>query len=170
MVIVIIFLSDYMPGHDATGKNRCGQNSDPSNKTTYNNAGFPVACTSQKVDNSHLDQDFYTIRQWLGILGGNSSTSIIDISLYGDITIEITLAPAGVLMLSSPVGTLATYASATNTEENLPTTLGTAAAVNPAQGTGYTLDSIGFQITRYDMQRTYFDAVASVLQWSSTRL
>jgi len=67
-------------------------------------------------------------------------------------------------MLSPPVATLATYASATNTETNLSTTLGTAAALAPALGTGYILEDIGFQITRYDMPRTYFDAVASVLQ------
>ena len=59
----------------------------PWNKTTCNNgqlqryAGFPVGCTSQSVDNSFQDQDWYTIRQWLGILGGNASTSIIDTSL-----------------------------------------------------------------------------------------
>ena len=147
-----------------------GQNADPSLKTTFKYgqlqryAGFPVGCTSQTVDNSYLDQDVYTIRQWLGILGGNASTSIIDTSLYGDITIEITLAPAGVLMLSPPVGTLATYASVTNTETNLSTTVGGTAAALAATGTGYTLDSIGFQITRYDMPQSYFDAVASVLQ------
>jgi len=163
-------LSDYMSGHDATAKNRCGQNSDPSNKTTYNNgqlqryAGFPVGCTSQGVDNSFLDQDSYTIRQWLGILGGNASTSIIDTSLYGDITIEITLAPAGVLMLSPPVGALIANASVPNTEINLSTTAGAAVGAVPAQGTGYILSDIGFQITRYDMPRTYTDAVASVLQ------
>ena len=67
-------------------------------------------------------------------------------------------------MLSPPVGTLATYAVATNSEVNLSTTLGTAAALTPAVGTGYMLENIGFQITRYDMPRTYFDAVASVLQ------
>jgi hypothetical protein len=163
-------LSDYMSGHDATGKNRCEQDSDPSNKTTYNNgrlqrfAGFPVGCTSQSVDNSSLDQDSYTIRQWLGILGGNASTSIMDTSLYGDITIEITLAPAGVLILSPPVGALIANASVPNTEINSSTTAGASVALNPAQGTGYTLSDIGFQITRYDMPRTYFDAVASVLQ------
>jgi len=163
-------LNDYTCGCDATAKNRIGQNADPSLKTTFKNgqlqryAGFPVGCTSQTVDNSYLDQDFYTIRQWLGILGGNASTSIIDTSLYGDITIEITLAPAGVLMLSPPLGTLATYASVTNTETNLSTTVGGTAAALAATGTGYTLDSIGFQITRYDMPQSYFDAVASVLQ------
>ena len=64
--------------------------------------------TSQTIYNSYLDQDFNTIRRCLGILGRNASTSIIDTSLYGDITIELTLAPAGLLMLSPPVGTLAT--------------------------------------------------------------
>ena len=46
------------------------------------------------------------MRQWFGILGGNTSTTIIDTSLYGDVTIEITLAPSDVLMLSNPTGTL----------------------------------------------------------------
>ena len=163
-------LNDYTSGCDATAKNKVGQNADPSNKSTNNlgliqrYAGYPVGCTSQGNDNSARDQDYYTIRQWLGILGGNASTSIIDTSLYGDITIEITLAPAGVLMLSPPVGTLATYASVTNTETNLTTTVGGTAAAVAAEGTGYTLDTIGFQITRYDMPQSYYDAVASVLQ------
>jgi hypothetical protein len=84
-------LNDFGCGHDCTAKNRIGQNVDPSNKTTYNNgslqryAGFPVGCSDQTVDNSYLDQDFYTIGQWLGILGGNASTSIIDTSLYGKV-------------------------------------------------------------------------------------
>jgi hypothetical protein len=46
----------------------------------------------------------------------------------------------------------------------LATTAGGSLAVNPTQGTGYTLDSIGFQITRYDMSSTYFDGFASALQ------
>ncbi len=144
-----------MSGHDATVENRCGQISDPSNKTTYNNgqlqryAGFPVGCTSQNVDNSFRDEDSYTIRQWLGILGGNASTSIIDTSLYGDITIEITLAPAGVLMLSPPVGALTANASVPNTEINSSTTLGAAAALTPSTGTGYTLEDIERSFTRF---------------------
>jgi len=69
-----------------------------------------------------------------------------------------------VLLLSPPVGTLATYTSATNTEINLATTVGSTAAATAAQGTGYILDNIGFQITRYDMPSTYYSAVASVLE------
>jgi hypothetical protein len=69
-------------------------------------------------------------------------------------------------MLSPPIGTFsAAYATVKNTEINLDTTAAssTAAAV-PANGTGYTLDGIGFQITRFDMSQSCFDAVASVIQ------
>jgi hypothetical protein len=61
-------------------------------------AGYPLGNTSDTATlyNGFADQDYYTIRQWLGILGGNASTSIIDTSLYGDFTIEITLAPSDV--------------------------------------------------------------------------
>jgi len=164
-------LNDFTCGYDTTAKNRIGQNADPSNKTTNNNAqlqayrGFPVGCTAQSGDNSHLDQDFYTIRQWLGILGGNASTSIIDTSLYGDVVIELTLAPAGVLMLSPPLGAFTSVgASVTNPELNLSIAQTSTVAALAAQGTGYTLDNIGFQITRYDMPSTYYSAVASVLE------
>ena len=69
-------------------------------------------------------------------------------------------------MLSPPVGTLASYTSVSNTENNLSTTASTTAAATAAQGTGYTLDNIGFQITRYDMPRSYTDAV-SFRRWSN---
>ena len=166
-------LNDYNTGFDTNAKNRIGMNTDPSSKTVYCNgqnrryAGFPVGNTSDTITNGWADQDYYTIRQWLGILGGNASTSIIDTSLYGDITIEITLAPSDVLMLSAPVGTLAptNYASSlTNGETGLSTTIGTAAASVVGTGTGYTLSNIGFQITRYDLPSSYYQAVASVLE------
>jgi hypothetical protein len=68
-------------------------------------------------------------------------------------------------MLSPPVGTLASYTSVTNTETNLSTTASTAtAAAVASQGNGYKLEDVSFQITRYDMVQSYFDAVASVLQ------
>jgi hypothetical protein len=163
-------LNDFNCGTDCTTKNRIGMNADPSNKSTYVNgrtqryAGYPVGCSSQSTDNSHLDSETYNIRNWLGILGGNASTQIIDTSLYGSIVIEITLAAAGILMLSPPVGTLASYTSVTNTETNISTTASTAAAAVASQGNGYKLEDISFQITRYDMVQSYFDAVASVLQ------
>ena len=165
-------LHDFTCGHDAVAKNKIGCNADPSLKAIWRYgqvaryAGFPLGCTSDTSE-GHLDRDNYTIRQWLGILGGNASTSIIDTSLYGDITIEITLAPSDVLMLSPATPTLTSYASATNNETGIATTLGTTAALTASQGTGYTLSNIGFQIVRYDMPQSYYQAVAGVLEAGS---
>ena len=147
-----------------------GCNADPSLKSTWKDgqvaryAGFPLGNTSDTTSRSFADQDTYTIRQWLGILGGNASTSIIDTSLYGDITIEITLAPSDVLMLSPTTPALISYASATNNETGIATGVGTTPASTPSQGTGYTLSEIGFQIVRYDMPQSYYQAVAGVLE------
>ena len=69
-------------------------------------SGYPHGKTYDTVVNSVWDQDYYNLRQYLGFLGGNTSTTIIDTSLYGDITIEITLAPSDCLMPSNPTGTL----------------------------------------------------------------
>ena len=96
-------------------------NSDPSSKTTCNNgqmnwyAGFPL-CNTSDTNNGYQDQENYTIRTWLGLSGPNASTTIIDTSLYGDLTMEITLAPLNVLMLSPAVGTSTSYSSAFNNE------------------------------------------------------
>ena len=163
-------LHDFTCGHDAVAKNKIGCNSDPSLKSSWKDgqvtryAGYPLGCTSDTTSNGWADQDNYTIRQWLGILGGNASTSIIDTSLYGDITIEITLAPSDVLILSPTTPALVTYATAVNNEIGISTTVGTAAAATAAQGTGYTLSNIGFQIVRYDMPQSYYHAVAGVLE------
>ena len=87
-------LHDYTCGFDSVGKNRIGCNADPSNKTVYNNgqmnryAGFPLGTTSD-TNNGHLDQDNYTVRTWLGLLGPNASTTIIDTSLYGKSDIAV---------------------------------------------------------------------------------
>ncbi len=165
-------LHDFTCGTDAVGKNRIGCNSDPSNKSVYVNgqvnryAGFPLGNKDDDKYNTFADQDNYTIRQWLGILGGNASTSIIDTSLYGDITIEITLAPSDCLMLS-PVPVLTAFTSVANSETNTTSVAGTAAALTASQGTGYSLNNIGFQITRYDMPSSYYQAVASVLESGS---
>jgi hypothetical protein len=73
------------------------QNADPSCKTAMNYgqlqqyAGFPVGCLGQtvQVDSSFRDQHFNAIRQWLGIIGGNASTSIIDTSSYGKVIVPV---------------------------------------------------------------------------------
>jgi hypothetical protein len=126
-------------------------------------AGFPLGCTNESNSGGHTDQDNYTVRTWLGLLGPNASTTIIDTSLYGDITIEISLAPSDVLMLSPAVGTLTSYTSQPNNEVGISTTVGAGAALNASQGTGYSLSNIGFQIVRYDMPQSYYQAVAGVL-------
>jgi hypothetical protein len=89
---------------------------------------------------------------------------ILDTSLYCDIIIELTLAPVGISMLCPPIGTQATYLSTTNTYFNLSTTAGGAALALASQGTGSSISNIGFQITRYDMPRSYDEAVGSLLQ------
>jgi hypothetical protein len=83
-------LHDYTCGFDTVGKNRIGCNADPSNKTVYNHngqllrfAGFPLGCTSDSLAGGQTDTDNYTVRTWLGLLGPNASTTIIDTSLYG---------------------------------------------------------------------------------------
>jgi hypothetical protein len=88
-------------------------------------AGFPLGWTSG-ANGWHLDTDNHTVRTWLGLLGPNASTTIIDTSLYGDITIEITLAASDVLMLSPALGTLTSYKSQPNNEVGISTTAGTA--------------------------------------------
>ena len=83
-------LHDYTCGFDSVGKNRIGCNADPSNKTVYSTngqmnryAGFPIGCVNESNSGGHTDTDNYTIRTWLGLLGPNASTTIIDTSLYG---------------------------------------------------------------------------------------
>jgi hypothetical protein len=127
-------------------------------------AGFPLGNFSDDTSNSWADQDTNAIRQWLGILGDNASTSIIDTSLYGDITIEITLAPSDVLMLSPTTPALTSYVSATNNETGIATGAGATVGLRASQGIGYTLSEIGFQTVRYDMPQSYYQAVAGVLE------
>jgi hypothetical protein len=67
-------------------------------------------------------------------------------------------------MLSPTTPTLTSYASAANNETGISTGAGTAVASTPSQGTGYTLSDIGFQIVRYDMPQSYYQAVAGVLE------
>jgi hypothetical protein len=86
----------------------------PSNKAAWVNGvslprrGYPVglwnanALTSDdKFDASARDAGDFSIRNWLGILGGGASTNIIHTDMYGQIDIEITLDQAGILMLGA---------------------------------------------------------------------
>jgi hypothetical protein len=70
-------------------------------------------------------------------------------------------------MLSPVTPTLTSYSSATNNEVGIATLVGATAAATAAQGTGYTISNIGFQIVRYDMPQSYYQAVAGVLEAGS---
>ena len=173
-------LNDYMCGTDATNKKRIGENADPSNKAAWVNGvslprrGYPIglwngnALTSDdKFDASARDAGDFSIRNWLGILGGGASTNIIHTDMYGQIDIEITLDQAGILMLgAAPIaaasGTLDTTLSSTNYAflGDIATSNGAVVASEAAQ---YVLSSIGFNIVRMDMPSYFYEAMANVL-------
>ena len=137
---------------------------------------FEFNFTGQTQHNGNASASYNTnyvqwlgIRQWLGILGGNASTNVIDTSIYGQVDIEITLAPAGVLMLGAAISTVtATALTAATSEIGVATTGGAGAGAVAVEGTSYTLSNISFSITRYDMPSSYYDAVRSVLQSGAT--
>lgn len=166
-------LNDYLCGNDTTMKNKIAMNADPSNKHHYVNgaiqrcAGYPIGNTGETVGNTFKDKTEMSVRSWLGILGGNTSTSIIDTSLYGDITIEITLSPESCLILGGNVGTSVAAVTAAASEIGTAVTANAVTGLLAAAGTGYSLSNIGFQITRYDMPSSYYSAVASVLESGS---
>ena len=89
--------------------------------------------------------------------------------MFGQIDIEITLAPSGVLMLGAAISTVtATALTAATSEIGVATVGGAGAGAVAIEGTSYTLSDISFSITRYDMPSSYYDAVRSVLQSGAT--
>jgi hypothetical protein len=158
-------LNDFTTGTDATNKNRIGQNADPSCKYYYSNSGvrrrcgFPIGLIADSK--SANDYDDYTIRNWLGFFQG--STSIIDTSMFGQIDIEISLAPAGVLMLGAATTTTALAAiNGSQIGTNIAAAVSVGAAV-AAEGTSYKLSDISFTMVRYDLPKAITDAMTSVL-------
>ena len=160
-------LNDFTTGTDATNKNRIGQNADPSCKYYYSKSGtrrrcgFPVGLIADPK--SANDNDDYTIRNWLGFFQG--STSIIDTSMFGQIDLEITLAPAGVLGLGSPITANALVAvTAPNSEIGIAIPAAVViGAILPAEGTSYKLTDINFTMVKYDLPRAVTDAMTAVL-------
>jgi len=166
-------LHDYTQGADALKRRQTGgENSDPSNKLyiTSNDIierrGYSIA----PLENETLarDKGTYCVRSWLSLLGGNASTQIIDTALLGLVTLEITLAPASMLMNGVAVGGAVTAA------ENKPSKLevgrgddGTAkdATSNLAEETAdYKLSNIKFYMARYHMDPEFDLAEANVLR------
>jgi hypothetical protein len=162
-------LNDFTTGTDATNKNRIGQNADPSCKYYYSKSGvrrrcgYPIGLISDPK--SANDNDDYSIRNWIGFFQG--STSIIDTSMFGQIDLEITLAPAGVLMLGKKPENTALAAVAYDAATNeigvdIPAaTLVTTAIA--AEGTSYKLTDISFSMVRYDLPKAVTDAMTAVL-------
>jgi len=173
-------LNDYLCGTDATNKKRIGENADPSNKSAWVNGvsiprrGYPIGLwnanaigTDDAFDASSRDADNYTIRNWLGLLSGGSSTNIIHTDMYGQIDIEITLDQAGILMLgqataAAGTGTLDSILNSTNYGflGDIAVSNGGAVAAEAAQ---YVLSSINFNIVRMDMPSYFYEAMANVL-------
>ena len=160
-------LNDFTTGTDATNKNRIGQNADPSCKYyssksgTRRRCGFHIGLISDPK--SANDQDDYTIRNWIGWFQG--STSIIDTSMFGQIDIEITLAPPGVLAIGKSTEAVDLAAVAVGTSEigiAIPSATKVAAAV-ASEGTSYKLFDISFSMVRYDLPKAITDAMTSVL-------
>lgn len=137
-------LADLTIGDEGKGKHNTGTNYDPSKKYIGGAAqlGYaPVAIGNVATDIAR-DRQTYVIRNWLGLLGGNASTTCIDTNLIGSVQIRITLAPATVLSLGGPF---------------------TDAATDTASAAGYTLNNINFSIMTYDMPPSFYDEVRSYL-------
>ena len=162
-------LYDFTCGTDGNNKNRIGQNADPSCKYVYQlgqvkrRAGYPLGRTADPATAN--DQDQYSVRNWLGLLGPNASTTIIDTSMLGEVTIEISLAPSGVLMLGDTPGNAAINAvAAANGETGVAIAGGVALGAQlAAEGTSYKISDISFTISRIDLPQSVYDAMNSVL-------
>ena len=162
-------LYDFTCGTDGNNKNRIGQNADPSCKHYYSQgqvkrrAGYPLGRIADPATAN--DQDTYSVRNWLGLLGPNASTTIIDTSMLGQVDIEITLAPAGVLMLGkTPANAAIAGVVIANSEIGVPITAGVALGAQlAAEGTSYKISNISFSVTRIDLPSSVYDAMNSVL-------
>jgi hypothetical protein len=137
-------------GTDATNKNRISQNADPSCKYNYSKSGvrrrcgFPIGVIA--APKSANDLDDYSIRNWIGWFQG--STSIIDTSMFGQIDIEFTLAPSGILGLgaqTSAANFAEVLSGASEIGIAMPAANQVAAAV-AAEGTSYKLFDISFSM------------------------
>ena len=170
--LIYNILSDITSGSDALVKNKIGQNADPSNKyysdkgATKRRCGYPIGIKNNKY--SANDFDRYSIRNWLGFLQG--STNIIDTQMYGQLDLEINLAPAGVLMLGAEL-TEAALAKVEAADSQIGLEIPAAAqsgGVVAQEGTSYKLSDISFSIVRYDLPQAVFDAMSSVLASGAT--
>lgn len=137
-------LADLTMGNEGAGKRNSGENYDPSKKFIDVNGvntpiiAYPPASAVGATDAAATDEGTYVIRNWLGLLGGNASTTCVDTNIIGTVQIRITLAPASVLFLGRA---------------------GTNNAIENNTEAGYTLSGVQFSIMKYDMPQSFFDEV-----------
>lgn len=137
-------LADLTQGNEGSGKRNI-ENYDPSKKffdiagVLTPRIGFPEVLDVDKTNDIGLDRQSYVIKNWLGLLGGNASTTCIDTNIIGTVQIRITLAPATCLILGR---------AQTNAVTNVA-----GAPLN------YTLSDINFSIMKYDMPESFYDEV-----------
>jgi hypothetical protein len=101
-------LHDYTQGADALLRRQVGgENSDPSNKLylldngdIQERRGYSIAEVGTKAAR---DEQTYCVRSWLSFLGGTCSTNIVDTAILGTVSIELTMAPASMLMLGNAI-------------------------------------------------------------------
>ena len=170
-------LYDYTQGGDGLTRRCIGENADPSSKYFVENGviiprrGYPIASISAgNITGDQNDKDTYVIRSWLSLLGGNASTSIIDTSMLGQVTIELTLAPSAITALgASAVGAITAVITA-NSEVGIAiaaaTTVngGAGRLATPYQGNSYHLSDVSFSIVHYDMPEEYYNSITNVLE------
>ncbi len=134
-------LHDFTQGQDGLNRRCVGENADPSCKyftadvniattaTTgvlWAKKGYPIGLVNGASDKdpSQNDYDSYVIRSWLGLLGGNASTQVINTAMFGLITVIITLAPSAITMLgranTTPVLALNSTGTAATTDKAVP--------------------------------------------------
>ncbi len=95
------------------------------------------------------------------------STSIIDTSMFGQIDLELTLSPAGVLMLgkkseNTALAAVAFDAAGNETGVDIPSSAVVTTAI-AAEWTSYKLSDISFSYVWYDIPKTVTDAMTAVL-------
>jgi hypothetical protein len=175
-------LHDYTQGGDTLKRRQTGgENADPSCKKYivgndiierrgYSMGVYNEAVPNQEDNDVGLDKQKYTIRSWIGPLGGNCSTNIIDSNILGVTTVELTLAPASMLMLGfTPVANVNGIADADSGPfrqqvGRLPFGVGIAAgAALDAQPVGYSIKDVDFTIVRYHMPTEFYIAEANAL-------
>ncbi len=68
--------------------------------------GYPIAPFNPALTGAGdiilaRDKGKYCVRSWLSLFCGNASTQVADTQMLGNVTVEIQLAPASILMLGA---------------------------------------------------------------------